>query len=124
MKFLIVDDEILIRRSLSRALAAKGHECIEAENGAVALDQLQQSAFDAVILDLIMPVKSGYDVISECSIKTPFFIISAFSGPELSSDYLKSDLRIQMFLKKPFDNLFETVSEILNHLSRLEKKDL
>lgn len=120
-KFLIVDDEILIRRSLSRALALKGHQCIEAENGSVALDILQHSVFDAVILDLIMPVKSGYDVISECTSKIPFFIISAFSGPELSSEYLKSDARIQLFLKKPFDNLFETVAQILTHLEGLEK---
>ncbi len=116
-RFLIVDDEILIRRSLNRALTAKGHQCTEAENGAVALDLLGGTIFDAVILDLIMPVKSGYDVINECSAKIPFFIISAFSGPELSSEYLKSDARIQMFLKKPFDNLFETVEQILNHLS-------
>lgn len=121
-RFLIVDDEILIRRSLNRALTAKGHQCTEAENGAVALDLLGGTIFDAVILDLIMPVKSGYDVINECPSKIPFFIISAFSGPELSSEYLKSDARIQMFLKKPFDNLFETVEQILNHLAEAKNR--
>ena len=121
MKFLIVDDEVLIRKSLARALTAKGYFCFEAENGEQALHLLAAEKVDAVILDLIMPIKSGYDVISECQIQIPIFIISAFSGPELSADYLKSDLRIQMFIKKPFDNLFLTVDQILNHLNSSPK---
>ena len=121
MKILIVDDELLIRKSLSRALSGKGHECIEAENGQVALELLATQTFDFIILDLIMPIKSGYDVINESTMQVPIFIISAFSGPELSAEYLKSDLRIQKFIKKPFNNLFETIGEILNHM---EKQDI
>lgn len=113
MKYLIVDDEVLIRKSLSRALTAKGHTCLEAENGQVALDFLQQEKVDVLVLDLIMPIKSGYDVIQEMSQKLPIFIISAFTGPELSSDYLKSDPRIQCLLKKPFENLFEVVDNVI-----------
>ncbi len=124
MKFLIVDDEILIRRSLARALIAKGHICTEAENGDVALELMQKNSFDAVVLDLIMPKKSGYDVISECHLQVPIFIISAFSGPELSSEYLKSDSRIQLVLKKPFDNLFATVDQIVDHLSEFRKSEI
>ena len=118
MKILVVDDELLIRKSLIRGLSLKGHECFEAENGQVALDLLATQSFDFVILDLIMPIKSGYDVISESTRSVPIFIISAFSGPELSAEYLKSDHRIQMFIKKPFNNLFETISEILNHMEK------
>lgn len=120
MKILIVDDELLIRKSLARGLMSKGHDCVEAENGQVALDVLAVQSFDLIILDLIMPIKSGYDVISESMTPAPIFIISAFSGPELSAEYLKSDVRIQMFIKKPFDNLFVTIGDILN---RMEKKD-
>lgn len=116
MKILVVDDEVLIRKSLARALMAKGHICIEAENGQVALNFLAVNSVDAIILDLIMPVKSGYDVINESSTKAPIFIISAFSGPELSTEYLKADSRIQMFIKKPFENLFDMIEQILNHL--------
>ncbi len=122
MKILVVDDEILIRKSLSRALASKQHIVLEAENGEQALRLLAAENIDVVVLDLIMPIKSGYDVIAECTLNIPFFIISAFSGPELSADYLKSDQRIQLFIKKPFDNLFNTVDLILDHLSKLGKK--
>lgn len=113
MNYLIVDDEVLIRKSLARALAAKGHKCLEAENGQVALDLLSTEKVDALVLDLIMPMKSGYDVIQEMTLKLPIFIISAFTGPELSSDYLKSDTRIQFLLKKPFENLFEVVDKMI-----------
>lgn len=118
MTILVVDDELLIRKSLTRGLASKGHECVEAENGQVALDLVAKQSFDFIILDLIMPIKSGYDFISESSGSTPIFIISAFSGPELSAEYLKSDSRIQMFIKKPFNNLFETIGEILDHMEK------
>lgn len=118
MKVLVIDDELLIRKSLARGLGAQGHECVEAENGQVALDFLATQFFDFIILDLIMPIKSGYDVINESTTVVPIFIISAFSGPELSAEYLKSDQRIQMFIKKPFNNLFETIGEILNHMDK------
>lgn len=122
MKILVVDDEMLIRKSLSRALASKQHVVLEAENGEQALRLLTTENVDAVVLDLIMPIKSGYDVIAEYTLDIPFFIISAFTGPELSADYLKSDQRIQLFIKKPFENLFETVDLILNHLKKLGKE--
>ncbi len=122
MKILIVDDEMLIRKSLSRAFASKQHSTFEAENGEQALELLKTESIDSVVLDLIMPIKSGYDVIAESTVDIPFFIISAFSGPELSAEYLKSDKRIQLFIKKPFDNLFETVDVILNHLMLMDKK--
>ena len=116
MNILVVDDEILIRRSLARAITLKGHTCEEAEDGQRGLDLLRGQNFDAVILDLIMPGKSGYDFIQESTVDIPIFIISAFSGPELSDDYLKSDARIKMVIKKPFDNLFAIVDQILNAL--------
>ncbi|MFZ3228574.1 MAG: response regulator [Pseudobdellovibrio sp.] len=113
MNYLVVDDELLIRKSLARVLTSKGFTCFEAENGQVALDILAAEKVDAIILDLIMPIKSGYDVISEMSLNIPIFIISAFTGPELSSDYLKSDARIQFVLKKPFENLFAVVEKMI-----------
>jgi DNA-binding response OmpR family regulator len=115
MTYLIVDDEVLIRKSLCRALSSKGHTCFEAENGQAALDFLAEQKIDVLVLDLIMPIKSGYDVIQESTTKIPIFIISAFTGPELSSDYLKSDSRIQFLLKKPFENLFDSVDKIVKH---------
>lgn len=124
MKFLIVDDETLIRKSLVRALSRLNHFCFEAENGQEALTILQQETIDVVILDLIMPVKSGYDVIAESKSKAPIFIISAFSGPELSADYLKTDQRIQMFIKKPFDNLFTTIEVIIKQVEALKGNSL
>ena len=114
MTYLVVDDEVLICKSLARALTARGCTCIEAENGQMALQLLAEHKIDALILDLIMPVKSGYDVIQESTQQVPIFIISAFTGPELSSDYLNSDSRIQFLLKKPFENLFEVVDKMIN----------
>jgi CheY-like chemotaxis protein len=62
---LVVDDEQSLREMMSCALTAEGHEVIEAENGAVALERLHKGPLpDLVLLDLTMPVCSGQDVLA------------------------------------------------------------
>src|SRR3984957_9156427 len=62
-KILIVDDEpderFLIRRMFERA----GHEVVEADNGAAALDIVRESPPDLVVTDMMMPVMDGAELI-------------------------------------------------------------
>lgn len=58
IKILIVDDDNDIRKMLSILLANDGYETIEAENGKIALDMLDES-IDLVLLDVMMPVMDG-----------------------------------------------------------------
>src|SRR5471030_956281 len=60
---LVVDDDPIIRKLLSRALAADGHEVRTAENGAHALEQLEQAPSDVVLLDIVMPGMDGIEVL-------------------------------------------------------------
>ena len=71
MKFLVVDDEPLIRRALVRAFMSIGHECDQAENGKIALDLIAKNNYRAILLDVIMPEKNGYEVLLEMKKKTP-----------------------------------------------------
>jgi CheY-like chemotaxis protein len=60
---LIVDDEKDIRDLLRFALIADGYEVMTATNGVEAMESIHQSAPGAILLDLMMPRMSGYDVL-------------------------------------------------------------
>ena len=53
MKILIVDDEPLVRKSLSRACRSKGHEVVEAVDGTEGLAKWRETTPDLVFLDVL-----------------------------------------------------------------------
>ncbi len=63
MKVLVIDDNADLATMISRMLEAGGYECIVANDGKNGLTMLQQTKFDAAILDLAMPGFTGFDVI-------------------------------------------------------------
>ncbi|MBC7458517.1 MAG: response regulator [Bdellovibrionaceae bacterium] len=109
---LIADDEDLIRNSLSRFIARRGHVVHTAVNGIEALGILKDKKVDLIILDLLMPEKNGFDVLKEMGLFLPVIVISAFSGP-LEVD-IHSDMYPQVigFIKKPFENLQTLVDQV------------
>ena len=62
---LVVDDSVVVRRSLSKRLQAAGFVVCEATNGREALSVLHSSAITAVITDLDMPGMSGLELLQE-----------------------------------------------------------
>jgi DNA-binding response OmpR family regulator len=64
-KILIVDDEEIIRKFLRINLVKWGYEVKEAMDGIQALDQLGNDNYDLVICDILMPNKSGWEVLKE-----------------------------------------------------------
>lgn len=113
MKFLVVDDESLIRRSLVRAFMAIGHACDEAENGKVALELIAKNNYRAILLDVIMPEKNGYEVLLEMKKKTPVFIISAFTGDDTNIGYIQNDPRVIEYINKPFDDIMTIAQNVV-----------
>lgn len=65
IRVLVVDDEPQILRALRAALRGHGYDVQTAADGEEALDLLALHPPDVVILDLIMPGKSGFDVVRE-----------------------------------------------------------
>ena len=63
-KILIVEDSGLARKVLVESLSDQGYYLIEAKDGEEALDQLGAETPDLVLLDLILPKKDGYEVLS------------------------------------------------------------
>lgn len=102
---LVVDDDANIRRMIVAALRREGYAFIEAPNGREALDLMRSEHPDVVVLDLMMPVLSGWDVLRERLgddqlMRIPVIIISANRDPEVAHAV---DKGICAFLPKPFD---------------------
>lgn len=64
LRILVADDNPLSLRFLVEALAALGHEIVEAEDGSEALDRANATAFDVLLLDARMPGYGGADVLA------------------------------------------------------------
>ncbi len=62
---LVVDDEEMNRDMLSRRLELEGYSVLTAPGGAEALKLISEHDFDAVLLDAMMPLQSGYEVLTE-----------------------------------------------------------
>ena len=60
---LVVDDNEMNRDLLSRRLRRDGHTVVIAEHGRAALDELARASFDLVLLDIMMPELTGYEVL-------------------------------------------------------------
>ena len=105
MRVLVVDDDVAIRRLIIATLKREGYEFSEAANGREALERMRADPPDCVVLDLMMPVVSGWDVLQERVhdpelLKIPVIIVSANREPELIKAL---DKGICAFLPKPFD---------------------
>jgi CheY-like chemotaxis protein len=62
-KILIVDDEAPIRALMRATLTMAGHQVTEAAGGEEALEKIKKDDFDLVVLDIMMPVTDGYEVL-------------------------------------------------------------
>ncbi len=110
MKILIIDDEPLIRRSLSRALRARGHQVVEAEDGSSGLAAWISEVPDLIFLDVLMPGMTGPQVLREIGKNKSgkVILISAFSGEHNMET--ANQMGADMFVPKPFEDIFSVVA--------------
>ena len=79
-KILLVDDDTLVRTSLSLALEDAGHAVVQAVNGDEGLDALAREMFDVVVLDILIPEREGIETIREIRKKSTALPVLAISG--------------------------------------------
>lgn len=102
---LVVDDDPTIRRMIVASLKRDGYNFFEAANGKEALEVMHDKEVDLVLLDLMMPFVSGWDVLKEREKDTamsriPVVVVSANRGPEVADAVNRG---VCAYLPKPFD---------------------
>jgi len=103
-RILIVEDEAHLAQGLIFNLRAEGYEVVLAPDGEQALSLLEHERFDAVLLDVMLPGKSGFDVAAELRQSqnyVPLLMLTARGRPE---DVLQGFASgADDYLPKPFD---------------------
>jgi two-component system, OmpR family, response regulator len=103
MRLLLVEDEARLARALQRVLTADGFTVEWTGDGARGLDLARQGSFDAVLLDVMLPRLSGYDVVRTLRAEenwVPVLMLSAKDGEHDQADGL--DVGADDYLTKPF----------------------
>lgn len=103
MRVLVVDDEPALLESVRRGLAAGGWAVETAPDGEAGLEMASDGDFDVVVLDIMMPRRSGYEVVREMrrrEIWTPVLMLTAKDGEYDEADAF--DLGADDYLVKPF----------------------
>jgi DNA-binding NtrC family response regulator len=104
---LLVDDEEKILKTLGRALRDDSHEVVTAANARDAQRLLAERSFDLLIIDFLMPDRTGLDVIRELASSTPeaerpaVVMMTAHGSIESAVEAMK--LGARDYLQKPFE---------------------
>ncbi|NVK89054.1 MAG: SpoIIE family protein phosphatase [Gammaproteobacteria bacterium] len=108
MKILIAEDNFTDRLILKKLVEAQGHKVIEAENGRVALERIQESVPDIILLDAIMPEVDGFAVAKAVKSEYPerYIPIIFITSLTESESYVKCiDAGGDDFFPKPFNKV-------------------
>jgi len=119
-KILLIEDEELIIRLLSKKLAAIGYDVSLAMNGEEGLEKIKQIAPDLILLDIVMPRMGGFEVMAEMKkdekiANIPVIIISN-SGQPLELEKAKELGAVDWLVKTEFDpkEVAEKIQKYIN----------
>jgi DNA-binding NtrC family response regulator len=123
---LIVDDEEIIRESLSFVLSKEGYRVKEAANGRIAVDILKEESIDLVLTDLEMPEMKGIELLDQVSRMCPetlVVIITAYGSIDTAIQALRKGAVDYILKPVEFDELLLKVGRLLdNRRTNVENK--
>ncbi|WMJ89127.1 response regulator transcription factor [Anaerocolumna sp. MB42-C2] len=121
-KILVIDDEAAIRDLVELVLKRENYQVKTAENGVTGLMEIGAFHPDLVLLDLMLPDYSGYDLCREIVKKSTIPVIMLSAKNETIDKVLGLELGAEDYLTKPFDNR-ELLARIKVVLRRYEPSD-
>ncbi len=116
-RILVVDDEDIIRESLSYILKKEGYNVEEAENGKVAYTMLLEKSYDLVITDLEMPGMKGIELleqIKKLNLQTIVVIITAFGSLDTAISALRNGASDYLLKPVEFDELIIRIKRLFD----------
>ncbi|MEA2481267.1 MAG: hypothetical protein QOJ07_3189, partial [Thermoleophilaceae bacterium] len=101
-RILLVDDEESVQKLLSYPLRSDGYEVVAATDGQEALDRFDESSFDLVVLDVMLPRVDGFDVCRQLRARSAVPIIMLTAKAEEFDKVLGLELGADDYITKPF----------------------
>jgi len=117
---LIIEDQEDVNRMLAEALTNAGFRVRSSYTGADGLKEIKTNAYDLILLDIMLPYKSGDEILKEtrAGSDTPVIVISAKDLVSTKVDLLR--LGADDYITKPFD-LDEVVARVESNLRRFRR---
>jgi DNA-binding NtrC family response regulator len=125
-RVLVIDDEEDIRESLDALLVLEGYQVDQASSGAEGLRKIETREYDLILLDLMMPDRSGMDILRDLRERNrdvPVFMVTAYGSIPVAVEALKAGATD--FIQKPWRNeqLLVEIERVLSS-RRLERENV
>ncbi len=120
---LVIDDEKRIRDACRKVLNEREYEVSTAESGEVGLQMIEENCYDIILLDLMMPSLSGFEVLERVKTLHPDSVIIVISGYVTVENSIEAMKKGAFdFIPKPFtpDQLRVLVSKALEYIRALQ----
>jgi DNA-binding response OmpR family regulator len=116
LKVLVADDEPALRKLLKTNMELEGYDTLEASNGAEVLESVRRDNPDIILLDIMMPVMDGWEVLTELAANPEYSQKVILVSAKASDDAQLQgwELGADEYITKPFDldSLLERVREV------------
>ncbi|BBL78206.1 DNA-binding response regulator [Rubrobacter xylanophilus] len=121
-KILLVDDDAALLEVTSILLVSEGYEVLAAEDGIEALEMLGREEPDLVVLDIMMPKLSGFEVLKKIRERSDVPVILLTAKSQSVDKVVGLELGADDYITKPFDTkeLLARIKAILRRLGRTE----
>lgn len=117
MKILVIEDELLIQKSLKKLLEKRGAQVDVSSTGKKAIEMILSKDYDRIICDLMLQDITGFDIIEESKkkyniqeISDIFIIMTAYSSTQILEKAKGYGCEV---LSKPFDDMLEAINIFL-----------
>jgi CheY-like chemotaxis protein len=122
LTLLVAEDDVVSRTLLERMMVKAGHRVMAVEDGSRAVAAAAEQRFDAVLMDVRMPVMDGIEAArriraqeSAAGVRTPIIALTALALPSDGEQCLEAGM--DLFLAKPYRR-----AELLAALAKLEQR--
>ena len=119
---LLVDDDPALLEVTSIVLASEGYKVLTAEEGAGALRIVDQESLDLVVLDVMLPKTSGFEVLKKIRKQTEVPVIMLTAKSQSVDKVVGLELGADDYITKPFDTK-ELLARMRAILRRFKKQD-
>lgn len=107
---LIIDDETIIIRALTRALEKEGFSVLFSQDGEAGFEKITKENPSLILLDFLMPKLNGLEVLEKMQkthIQIPVIFMTAYGDRETQK--LSKKFGVSAYLTKPFGNIYDVI---------------